>query len=167
MARPQKAPLRPLTEAERTALDQIARASCERADRVARAKALLAVAGGRSFTAAAQAAGRRSGDAVAHLVARFNTDGLAAQPAAAGAECRRRGGEYHRAAGYLERIMAFFVRHFERMITHLGQPGVPRTNNHAERANRRYRAVARPRYGWATAAGQQTMLTALQGFDSS
>jgi hypothetical protein len=78
MARPQKAPLRPLTEAERTALDQIARASCERADRVARAKALLAVAGGRSFTAAAQAAGRRSGDAVARLVARFNTGGLAA-----------------------------------------------------------------------------------------
>ena len=66
MARPQKAPLRPLTEAERAALEQIARASSERADRVARAKALLAVAGGRSFTAAA------------HLVARFNTDGLAA-----------------------------------------------------------------------------------------
>lgn len=38
--------------------------------------------------------------------------------------------------------MALFVRHFERMITYLGQPGVLRTNNHAERANRRYRAVA-------------------------
>lgn len=69
--------------------------------------------------------------------------------------------------GYLEQIMAFFVRHFERMITHLDRPGVPRTNNHAERGNRRYRAVARPRYGWGSAAGQQAMLTALQGFDSS
>src|SRR5207248_2013829 len=45
---------------------------------------------------------------------------------------------------YLEAIMAFFIRHFELMITYLGQPGVPRTNNHAERANRRYRALARP-----------------------
>jgi Transposase len=68
---------------------------------------------------------------------------------------------------YLDQIMAFFVRHFEQMITYLGEPGVPRTNNHAERANRRYRAVARPRYGWGTPAGQQAMLTALQGFDSS
>jgi len=69
--------------------------------------------------------------------------------------------------GYLEQIMAFFVRHFERMITYLAHPGVPRTSNHAERGNRRYRAVARGRYGWGTAAGQQAMLTALQGFDSS
>jgi transposase len=45
---------------------------------VARAKALLAVADGASFTDAAHIAGRRSGDAVAHLVARFNEVGLAA-----------------------------------------------------------------------------------------
>jgi hypothetical protein len=70
-------------------------------------------------------------------------------------------------AVYLERIMAFFVRHFELMITYLDEPGVPRTNNHAERANRGYRAAARLRYGWATARGQRAMLTALQGFDSS
>jgi hypothetical protein len=68
---------------------------------------------------------------------------------------------------YLEAIMAFFVRHFEMMITYLGQPGVPRTNNHAERENRRYRAVARSRYGWGTHHGQRAMLVALQGFDSS
>lgn len=74
----QKAPLRPVTAAEREALEQIARAGSERADRVARAKALLAVADGRCFTAAARAAGRRSGDAVAQLVRRFNMDGLAA-----------------------------------------------------------------------------------------
>jgi hypothetical protein len=63
--------------------------------------------------------------------------------------------------------MAFFVRHFERMIAYLDRPGVPRTSNHAERQNRRYRAVARGRYGWATDDGLQAMLTALQGFDSS
>lgn len=74
----QKAPLRRLTAAERRALEQVARAGSERADRVARAKALLAVAEGNRFTEAARAVGRRSGDAVAALVARFNKEGLAA-----------------------------------------------------------------------------------------
>jgi len=74
----QQEPLRPWTAAERGALEQIARAGSERADRVARAKALLAVAAGRRFTDAARAAGRRSGDAVAKLVARFNKEGLVA-----------------------------------------------------------------------------------------
>jgi transposase len=78
MARPQKAPLRPLTPQERTALQRIARAGSERADRVARAKALLAVDAGARFTAAATAAGIRSGDAVARWVARFNVAGLEA-----------------------------------------------------------------------------------------
>ena len=78
MARPQKEPLRPLTEEERGVLEQVARAPSERADGVARAKALLAVADGARFTTAARAAGRRSGDAVAHLVARFNREGVAA-----------------------------------------------------------------------------------------
>jgi transposase len=74
----QRVPLRPVAAAERAALEQIARAGSDRADRVARAKALLAAADGNRFTAAARAAGRRSGDAVARLVARFNTEGLAA-----------------------------------------------------------------------------------------
>jgi transposase len=78
MVRPQQAPLRSLTDDERTTLAQVARSGAERADRVARAKELLAVADGATFTAAARAAGRRSGDAVAHLVARFNAGGLAA-----------------------------------------------------------------------------------------
>src|SRR5688500_14654034 len=78
MPRPQKESLRPLTDAERATLEQVARSGAERADRVARAKALLAVADGARFTAAARAAGRRSGDGVAKLVARFNADGLAA-----------------------------------------------------------------------------------------
>jgi transposase len=74
----QKEPLRALAPAERRALAAVARAGSERADRVARAKALLAVAAGASFAAAARAAGRTSGVAVRRLVARFNTEGLAA-----------------------------------------------------------------------------------------
>jgi transposase len=59
-------------------LEQVSRSRADAADRVARAKALCAVADGHSFTDAATKAGRRSGDAVAHLVTRFNRDGLAA-----------------------------------------------------------------------------------------
>jgi hypothetical protein len=78
MARPQKCPLRPLTTAEHAALTRLSRSPSQPAGEVARARALLAVADGQSFTAAAAAAGRRSGDGVAQLVARFNDGGLAA-----------------------------------------------------------------------------------------
>jgi transposase len=78
MAQRRRIRLRPLTADERDGLERVARAGSERADRAARAKALLAVADGAAFTEAARAAGRRAGDAIAHLVERFNTDGLAA-----------------------------------------------------------------------------------------
>ena len=78
MGRPPKEPLREVTQEERSALEQIARAASERADRVARAKVLLAVVEGSSFTGAAQSVGRRSNDAVAELVKRFNAEGLPA-----------------------------------------------------------------------------------------
>ena len=78
MPRPQQNPLRSLTPQERATLEQVARSGAERADRVSRAKALLAVADGATFAAAARAAGRRSGDGVAKLVARGNAAGLAA-----------------------------------------------------------------------------------------
>jgi transposase len=78
MSRCQKEPLRPLTGEERAQLERVQRARSERADRVARATALLAVAGGASYTEAAQRTGRRSGDGVAQLVARCNTQGIAA-----------------------------------------------------------------------------------------
>lgn len=78
MTRRQKDPLRALTSEERQELERISRATSESATRVARTKALLAVAQGLSYTAAAQACGRRSGDAVAQLVERFNREGLAA-----------------------------------------------------------------------------------------
>ncbi len=73
-------PLRSRTVEERTQLERLSRAQAEPAGHVARAKAVLAVADGQQFTAAARAAGRRRGDAVAHLVACFNRQGLAAIP---------------------------------------------------------------------------------------
>ena len=78
MTRRQKDPLRAITREERQELERISRATSESVTRVARAKALLAVAQGLSYTAAAQACGRRSGDAVGRLVERFNREGLAA-----------------------------------------------------------------------------------------
>src|SRR5258705_6835628 len=74
----QKAPLRALRDEERAVLGPVSRSSREAAAVVARAKAVLAVADGATYTQAAQAAGRRSGDAVGRLVARFNQAGLEA-----------------------------------------------------------------------------------------
>ena len=59
-----KDPLRVLTEQERLVLEQISRSSSERVDVVIRAKEVLAVASGYSYSAAAAMAGRRSGQAV-------------------------------------------------------------------------------------------------------
>lgn len=70
--------LRPLTEEERRWLEKIRRSQAEPAAHVARAKALLAVADGASYTEAAQAAGRKSGDTVSRWVSRFNREGPAA-----------------------------------------------------------------------------------------
>lgn len=84
MSKPQKEPLRELAEAEHAALQRIVHASSERVDRVRRARAVLSVAAGGSFFAAARDAGFRSGTAVTNLVARFNREGLAALSIAAG-----------------------------------------------------------------------------------
>lgn len=105
MSRRKKDPLRPLTTEEHTALGHVQRARSERAERVARATALLAVAEGASYTAAAQRAGRRSGDGVAQLVARFNVQGLAALDSRhGGGPARRYGTREH------DRIMTEFRR---------------------------------------------------------
>jgi hypothetical protein len=53
----QKERLRPLTIEEQHELETIVTASSERVDRVQRAMALLAVAGGATFSAATRAAG--------------------------------------------------------------------------------------------------------------
>ena len=84
MATPQKEPLCAVTAAEQTVLERVAKASSERVDRVKRATALLAVAGGGTFAAASRAAGYRSIGAVTYLVRRFNRAGLDALGIAAG-----------------------------------------------------------------------------------
>src|SRR3954451_1716811 len=78
MSRRKKGPLRALTDAEREELTQLSRSQAAPAVEVARARTLLAVARGDDYQQAARAAGRRSGDAVSHLVARFNAGGTAA-----------------------------------------------------------------------------------------
>lgn len=105
MARLQNQPLRPVTEQERYELERVARATRERTDRSARARMLLAVADGAPFTVAARVAGRRAGDSVAKLVARFNVDGLAVLD-------RRHGGGFRCQYGALEkaRIMREVAR---------------------------------------------------------
>src|ERR671933_413662 len=72
----QKDPLRPLTSDELLHLEHLSRSRTEPIAQVARAKELLAVADGASYEAAARVVGRESGDAVAHLVARFNREGI-------------------------------------------------------------------------------------------
>src|SRR5437764_768772 len=78
MSRRKKGPLRQLTPEERQALTQLSRSQAAPAAQVARATMILSVAGGDGYQTAARSAGRRSGDAVSHLVARFNAEGLAA-----------------------------------------------------------------------------------------
>src|SRR4051812_19097695 len=78
MSRRRKDPLRTLSADERSELARLSRSRHAPAARVARATALLAVADGRSYLAAARRAGRRDGDTVAAWVARFNREGLAA-----------------------------------------------------------------------------------------
>ena len=78
MSRRQKDPLRVLTDEELEQLGHLGQSRMAPVSHVARAKALLAVAAGHSYSEAAALVGRRSGDAVAQLVARFNREGLAA-----------------------------------------------------------------------------------------
>ena len=78
LARPQTEPWRALTPEERTLLEQVARSQSERADRVRRARAVLALADGASFTAAAARVGFRSARGVAKLVTRFHRQGWSA-----------------------------------------------------------------------------------------
>jgi transposase len=78
MARKQKDPLRKLTADEHQFLERVSRSGSAPASHVARAKALLAVSRGHTYAEAARLTGRRSGDAVALLVSRFNREGIKA-----------------------------------------------------------------------------------------
>jgi transposase len=97
MSRPQQDPLRALSTEERSELVRLSRSRCASAAQVARATALLAVADGQSYLAAARRAGRRDGDTVAAWVARFNREGPAAVlPAHGGAPAIRYADEQQR-----------------------------------------------------------------------
>ena len=109
MSRRQKDPLRLLSEAERTSLSRLSRPQSAPAAQVARARALLAVAEGQSYTAAAQLVGREVGDTVARWVAGFNRDGLAAVVQRHGGGHRIRYGEVAQ-----RRILAEVAREPER-----------------------------------------------------
>jgi transposase len=108
MSRRKKDPLRPLSAEERDALASLGRSHAAPAAEVARARLLLLVADGSDYQQAALAAGRRSGDAVSALVARFNRGGLAAlRP--------RHGGGQRRV--YDERARARILREAQRKPT--------------------------------------------------
>jgi transposase len=78
-----------MSEEEHEELRRISRSQTLPAAQVIHANALLAVCEGASYTDAAHAVGRRSGDAVAHLVARFNCEGPSATKIKHGGGSRR------------------------------------------------------------------------------
>ena len=73
-----KDPLRKITEEEQKWLEQISRSQSEPASHVLRAKEIIAVAEGCSYTQAAERIGRKCGNPVSQLVERFNQEGLVA-----------------------------------------------------------------------------------------
>src|SRR6186713_160821 len=78
MSRHRKDPLRPLTPEERQELTRLSRSLSAPAAHVERARALLAIAEGASYTAAAHQIGRRHNETISAWVSRFNREGLAA-----------------------------------------------------------------------------------------
>jgi transposase len=78
MSRLKKDPPRPLSEDEAAVLTRLSRSGSHSATRVAPASLILAVARGGDYQQAAESIGRRSGDAVSHLAARFHAEGIAA-----------------------------------------------------------------------------------------
>jgi transposase len=80
MARSPNHPLRPLTQTECDQLEALARSRSAPADRIARAKQIVAVADGATFGQAARLCGRQRYQAVAELVIRFNREGMDAIP---------------------------------------------------------------------------------------
>lgn len=96
MGRLPKEPLRAISREEAADLESISRARSAPAEAVIRAKILLAVAGGKNYTQAAQTVGRKSNDAVTTLVRRFNQEGLDAL-------LPRHGGGFQAQYGELER----------------------------------------------------------------
>jgi transposase len=78
MSRRQLDPMRVPTPEEHAELERLSRSGSVPASQNIRARELLAVSAGASFTDAAHGVGRRNGDAVGRLVARFNREGVRA-----------------------------------------------------------------------------------------
>src|SRR5215218_2891390 len=105
MSRHRKDPLRPLTPDERIALTRLSRSPSAPAAQVERARAVLAIADGASYTAAAHQVGRRHTETISAWVSRFNRDGLAAvRPGHGGGAQIRYGGDAQ------QRILAEWAR---------------------------------------------------------
>jgi transposase len=105
MSRHRKDPLRPLTPDERIALTRLSRSLSAPAAQVERARALLAIADGASYTAAAHQVGRRHTETISAWVSRFNRDGLAAvRPGHGG------GARIHYGTDAQQRILAEWAR---------------------------------------------------------
>jgi transposase len=105
MSRHQTDPLRPLTPDERIALTRLSRSLSAPAAQVERARALLAIAEGASYTAAARQVGRRHNETISAWVSRFNREGLAAVRPGHGGGPRLRYG-----ADEQQRILAEWAR---------------------------------------------------------
>jgi len=105
MSRHRKDPLRPLTADERQELTRLSRSLSAPAAHVERARALLAIADGASYTAAAHQVGRRHTETISAWVSRFNRDGLAAVRPGHGGGARIRYG-----ADAQQRILAEWAR---------------------------------------------------------
>src|SRR5829696_7049758 len=105
MSRHQNDPLRPLTPNERIALTRLSRSLSAPAAQVERARALLAIADGASYTAAAHQVGRRHTETISAWVSRFNRDGRAAVRPGHGGGARTRYG-----ADAQQRILAEWAR---------------------------------------------------------
>src|SRR3954454_12597360 len=105
LSRHQKAPLRPLTADERKELTRLSRSLSAPAAEVERARALLAIADGATYTAAAHQVGRRHTETLSAWVSRFNRDGLAAVRPGHGGGARIRYG-----AAAQQRILAEWAR---------------------------------------------------------
>jgi transposase len=105
MSRRQNDPLRPLTPNERNTLTRLSRSLSAPAAQVERARALLAIAEGATYTAAAHQVGRRHTETISAWVSRFNRDGLAAvRPGHGGGARIRYGGDAQ------QRILAEWAR---------------------------------------------------------
>jgi transposase len=109
MSRRQKDPLRPLTGGERTGLTRLSRSQSAPAAEVDRARALLAIAEGTSYTAAAHLVGRGHYETISAWVSRFNREGLAAVRPHHGGGPRIRYGVHEQ-----QRILAEWARAPER-----------------------------------------------------